>query len=640
MSFMIDFSRLTDVTKEKKLNPENCMTLFQPIAEHVIFNCTKENEHNLLGAAINYLGVLSSVMPWKFYSKFLKKYLDTLRRKPNMLKTLIRCVVSILDGFHFVFHTADADAEAATETAEKQKKKPIRDYPLLPIADKITETADAAAKDAAAAMEEDGDVDTEAILSEKKNAKQIYQECTKKFLPTLYKELTVKVDESIKLRPTIALAIANLLSKLPTDILETQLPKLLTKLTGALRDRLQSSRDLVRNTLASIAKHLGPYYVAFIVKELRAGLTRGYMLHVLGYSMHHVLQELGSQITPGSLDDAMNDCVQVCIDDIFSVVSEEKEISQVASKLKEARHTMSYDTFRMLARSVSIKKLEDIFEPLRDVMSTSESMKCSEKLNKIFNNISNGLNGNVGISELEMLTLSSKLVAENLEMSMRGKIKEVQASFRETPNQLLTMPVKLSRLRTASADVCFHTNAHLLVDLGLQLFSTVLKSGKFDKSNTEHCAMVEAALPYLVTCLDSKYNRIINLTLRILAMILKNGVAHESVKKLSPRFAQKMFRFMRHGGTSQEALSISQACFKLASILVRDCPWHPLSKNEVTVLLSFVEADIEDSDRQTNAFGTPPLCWDPKHPALCTRLFCFVGIVSLPVYYSIIHRKI
>jgi len=80
-------------------------------------------------------------------------------------------------------------------------------------------------------------------------------------------------------------------------------------------------------------------------------------------------------------------------------------------------------------------------------------------------------------------------------------------------------------------------------------------------------------------------------------------VAQESVKKLTPKFASKMFKFMRHGGSSQDALLISQACFKLASILVRDCPWHPISKNEVRVLLSFVEADVQDSDRQTTAFS-------------------------------------
>ena len=82
-----------------------------------------------------------------------------------------------------------------------------------------------------------------------------------------------------------------------------------------------------------------------------------------------------------------------------------------------------------------------------------------------------------------MLTLSARLIGENLDLSMRGKTTQLQPSFRETPNKLLTMPVRYSRLKTASADVCFNTNAHLLVDLGLQLLKTTLNQNKCSKSD-------------------------------------------------------------------------------------------------------------------------------------------------------------
>jgi hypothetical protein len=59
--------------------------------------------------------------------------------------------------------------------------------------------------------------------------------------------------------------------------------------------------------------------------------------------------------------------LQLCKKDLFGAVAEEKEVNQITGKLHEARKTKSYDTFQILAQTVTEKCLSDLIVPLREV---------------------------------------------------------------------------------------------------------------------------------------------------------------------------------------------------------------------------------------------------------------------------------
>jgi U3 small nucleolar RNA-associated protein 20 len=59
--------------------------------------------------------------------------------------------------------------------------------------------------------------------------------------------------------------------------------------------------------------------------------------------------------------------LQLCKKDLFGTVAEEKEVNQITGKLQEARKTKSYDTFQILAQTVTEKCLFDLIMPLREV---------------------------------------------------------------------------------------------------------------------------------------------------------------------------------------------------------------------------------------------------------------------------------
>lgn len=153
--------------------------------------------------------------------------------------------------------------------------------------------------------------------------KGVYLEVTCKLLPALRKVLCEKnrnrIQEGKKImqghiRPSIALAIVHLLKKLPKEILTIQLPYVIGVVVDGLRNREQSERDAVRRALADTITALGPFYLTFVMYEVRQALrTGGYQQHVAGYTMFAILDAIQPQLKGDSLLPAMPLILQVSL---------------------------------------------------------------------------------------------------------------------------------------------------------------------------------------------------------------------------------------------------------------------------------------------------------------------------------------
>ena len=77
--------------------------------------------------------------------------------------------------------------------------------------------------------------------------------------------------------------------------MERHLAPLITKICQILKVRLESARITARPVLMKICGMVGSHYLPFIIKELKASLTRGYQLHVLGYTAHAIIDSMASQ---------------------------------------------------------------------------------------------------------------------------------------------------------------------------------------------------------------------------------------------------------------------------------------------------------------------------------------------------------
>lgn len=91
------------------------------------------------------------------------------------------------------------------------------------------------------------------------------------------------------LRSSIVLALMKLFQKLPTDIFELKLPKLVTCVCNALKNKDSNERDTARDTLSKMAVSLDMKYLPLILTELSVSLSEGYKLHVRSATLHSIL---------------------------------------------------------------------------------------------------------------------------------------------------------------------------------------------------------------------------------------------------------------------------------------------------------------------------------------------------------------
>ena len=87
--------------------------------------------------------------------------------------------------------------------------------------------------------------------------------------------------------------------------------RVLLKVCNFLKSRANDIRNIARDTLMKILQSLGASYFGFVLHELQATLKRGYQLHILGFTVWHLLHNLTSNLKPGDLDSCLPSIVQV-----------------------------------------------------------------------------------------------------------------------------------------------------------------------------------------------------------------------------------------------------------------------------------------------------------------------------------------
>ena len=83
-------------------------------------------------------------------------------------------------------------------------------------------------------------------------------------------------------------------------------------LVSFLRSKAVEIREAARASLAGVVELLGPRYLSFVLRELAAGLTRGYQLHILTFTSHSLLVRLQDSklLQPGDLDPVLAQVIQ------------------------------------------------------------------------------------------------------------------------------------------------------------------------------------------------------------------------------------------------------------------------------------------------------------------------------------------
>lgn len=305
---------------EPLFSEQSFMNVLLPLAMHPIYEYSSKTEEAYVLESIAAVGEICKHLRWSKYNSTLQTALNNLGRYPDQERFLIAMMCSIIDAFHFPVETGES-ANCATKAQGNGVWRSLQNR-IIPKVESF-----------------------------------------------LIKEKTDKSGETVKsLRSSVTLALMKLFQKFPLKIFEEKLPKLVTVVCGALKNKESNERDIAKDTLSKMAVSLDLKYLPLILSELSVVLYEGYKLHVRSAALHSILVALSKvydQRQVQSDEDQIASlpferCVPAMLDiihqDIFGKASEIKEVQNVQKRLiKEAMGSKSQDSLEIIARNILFK---------------------------------------------------------------------------------------------------------------------------------------------------------------------------------------------------------------------------------------------------------------------------------------------
>ncbi|KAK6117548.1 hypothetical protein DH2020_048703 [Rehmannia glutinosa] len=358
-----------------------------PLLFSMLLDAQDGKDEHIRSACLDALASISGCMKWDRYYALLLRCFRDLTLKPEKQKLLLRLICSILDHFHFSEPSLVYEAKVSGCDA------------LDPYTIDITSSS--ALRKCTSSV---GLPDIRTCLH-------------KKFFPKIQKLLTSNSDN---VNVKISLVALKLLKLLPGEIMDSQLLTIVHRISNFLKSGLQSVRDEARSALAVCLKELGLEYLQFIVKVLKGTLKRGYELHVLGYTLNFLLSKFLTSPISGKLDYCLDDLLSVVVNDILGDVSEEKEVDKIASKMKETRKQKSYETLKLIARSITFKTHAlKLLSPVAVHLHNQLTQKVKLKLENMLNHIAAGIECNPSVNQTELFIFANCLIKDELHENLK-----------------------------------------------------------------------------------------------------------------------------------------------------------------------------------------------------------------------------
>ncbi|XP_029019229.1 small subunit processome component 20 homolog [Betta splendens] len=613
---------------------------------------------NLITASVEMVGAVCRKLTWSRYMYYLKQVIHLLQTAQVEQKLAVSLLVTVLEAFHFDYETLSREMEAAKareagtatvdvgdeEQAEADESDASDDEEPMEIDNKadlsavpmetdnngekesgvVEKTATAAATGPAAPKPPpvasglpQSEKELESLIA------TIQQTVTNNVLPRLHKCLTAKIkrDDEHKTvkskgvkneevaRIPIAFAMVKLMQTLPPNVMEANLPGILIKVCVLLKNRFQEIRDVARVTLVKILETLGCRYLQYLLKEMQSILMKGYQIHVLTFTVHQLLLVLSSTLKSGDLDPCMNMLISIFNNELFGAVAEEKEVKGIVSKLMEARHSKSMDSYELLARFCSKESITTLILPLKEILETSSSLKVCNRVGAVLRRVVLGLLVNEGMTFKDFLLLSHGLISQSLPLLTKRDREKGSAQPppdpRLPPPSCLLLPPTPKR-GIQKAPVSSRTNMHILVDAGLKLLHMSLKNIKVTLSEASALEMLDPFVLLLLDCIDSMHVRVITEALVAFIWLLKFPLPaiQQNASTLTKQLFVLLKDYSKAGAARGENYVLVQNCFKcITKVLAKKIQGNNITETQLQVLLGYAEEDIYDHSRQATAFG-------------------------------------
>ncbi|GAB4851882.1 hypothetical protein Ancab_031281 [Ancistrocladus abbreviatus] len=535
--------RFQNIVRTGRLSEFTIKRVFVPLFFGMLFDVSNGREEHLRTACLDALASISHQMDWESYYTMLISCFKDMAKRAERQKVLLRLVCMILDEFHF--------------------SKPTSMYDNEDLANDVSGSA----------VPEGLSLSVSAKCSGAATIAEIQSCLSKNVLPKLQKLLT---SDSEKVNANISLAMLKVLKLLPVDVMEAQLPTIVHHMANFLRNRLESIRDEARSALAACLKELGIGYLQFIIRALKATLKRGFELHVLGYTLNFILSKGFPNQSSGDLDYCLGDLLSVVENDILGDVAEEKEVDKIASKMKETRWRMSFDTLKLIAQSVTFKSHAlKLLSPVTACLQKHLTPKMKAKLESMLNHISAGIENNPSVNQSDLFIFIYGLVDDwvteethRYESSSAGRMSDGSANEGSIKNPLCS---------------------HLITVFALGLLRNYMRKIKFDKGDSQLLSMLDPFVKLLTACLNSKYEEVLSASLKCISQLIRLPLP--SLESQADKIKATLLDIAE--SSVNVTSPILQSCLRLLTELLQGTK-VTLSRDQLHVLIQFpVFVDLE-----------------------------------------------
>ena len=535
-------TRLSKAAADGTLKPANIEQIFIPMLEKFSLDHTGD-AHNVAAEATRGIGVLSGALRWKPYQQLVKRYLSMMKAGEEKERGVVRTVCAVVE------NVGKVAAARASRAAQSKMNDELDCDPTVSEDDVLVRTV------------------------------------VNVFYPPMLQFLHHHEESTISLRVPVAIALVKTLHSLPHKYLASKLPAVLSDVCHILRSRSQEARDTCRKTLNEIMTLLGSQFFSFILKGLKVALSRGYQLHVLGYTVHSLLTHLPANY--GDLDGCIKDIVDVLIDDVFGVPGAEKDSEGYTTSMKEVKATKSYDSFEVLASITSIGNMTPLLAPLKKFLYEMGSVTDGRKMSEVLRRIQLGTLRSKGADPSEILDFCLSLF-----QNIQAEMAKADSNSTETTSNQFIVDLKVRRKFEVNH---FTANAPKLLRFALDTISALLKKYEFLVSEYK----LDDLVPVLGDCLVLDVDELRIPALRLLGRMISLPIA--SIEDGLEVFVERALQYVKESPLTKSELC--QASLKFFSLLIRGHKTFFPSENVLIYLLERIRPDLEEPDRQGVGFS-------------------------------------
>lgn len=611
-----------------------------PLVLHFIYEAQAKSQESIRAEAAACVGSAAGLLGWSHYLALLRRLLKSIDGHEEMENTIIHAICAVIDNFHYPAPGAIAEWDGTL--AKRRRSGP------------------------GAAATSEADADTSSKIQDSLEAqvlpmlkKYLFKGVTKKGKEKASSasfDDNVVSSQDVTVRVPLALAIVKVLRRLRAGAFYLEFPKLLLSITKLLKSKDESVRSASRTTLVRITMELGITYLLPVVEELKATLRDGYMVHVLSYTLHSILEKAATLVAatkpPSLVQDKATDsnatideqafvspldaCIpsimDILLEDLFRNVVENQDGSeQRKSKMKEAKSSRSLDALELLARTVTFlpnPSIHAIVAALVRKFRELENAKSTVVLHEALKRVALGLVKNPSVERSYVFLYVYNLLQSCLE-SLRPANEREKAKYAEAAaaNALVSswlvneksarataeLAKRAPRLAAAKVELqsrmtgydrhAVQDAADSITHLEELLNFSVFLAFAFIRAGESSPTLVDPLVPHLMRCAaEVKNNQVVIHALKSLALLLHQQDVPAMAVAVSP-LVDRLFKILQKAGAATRNEMV-QTCYKtLTGILKHRGDAFRFTEPQLRVVLSFVRADLEERDHQNATYA-------------------------------------